>query len=123
MKITPCVLHYLFINEIEHKLYSFFIDQDTALKNEEINKPGHLELIFEIYQLYSLYKIWVKQIGIADNDIQHGTLFDDKLRSTIRQISNQKEMIDTTYRLFSQQKHFLDVLPPRPEEEIYHVKV
>ena len=64
MKITPCVLHYLFINEIEHKLYSFFIDQDTALKNEEINKPGHLELIFEIYQLYSLYKIWVKQMAL-----------------------------------------------------------
>jgi hypothetical protein len=75
---------------VDQKLHSFFIDQDTALKNEEVATVGHLELISEIYALYGLYIRWARD-SLSHSSSKGTTtagddLFHQQLSLTITQL-------------------------------------
>lgn len=63
-------------------MQSFFIDQDTALHNEDVISLGQLELIYETYNLYMMFNRWVRHYGSQRNQLNEG-LFTQKLTKTI----------------------------------------
>ena len=67
-------------------MHSFFIDQDTALKNEDVTTVGQLELVCEIYSLYSLFTRWVRKHNSHQSGKSNGDLFYTRLSQIISDI-------------------------------------
>lgn len=70
-------------------MYTFFIGQDNALENEEITKTGQLELLYEIYQLFTLYNKWEAQFGTHNKEKNVESLLNDKMNIKLAGIYNQ----------------------------------
>lgn len=84
---------------VEHKLKSFFIDQDTALKNDEIATLGQLELIGETYSLYNDFVRWVKRCGTAKRSYGANELFHHKLSHLISDLYTHLDPHDKRLQL------------------------
>ncbi|MDR3549704.1 MAG: hypothetical protein P4M11_15770 [Candidatus Pacebacteria bacterium] len=74
---------------VEHKFHSFFIDQDTALKNEDVTTLGQMELVCEIYKLYCLFTHWVRKYSSRQNIKSMGDLFFTRLSQIINDLCKE----------------------------------
>ena len=94
---------------------SFFIDQDTALKNDEIASLGQLELICEIYDLYNNFVRWIKRCGTAKRSYGANELFHHKLSHLISdlyaQLDPHDERLKALPRLFGDYEKLRNAFP------------
>jgi len=117
MIIIPCVF-FTFYTKKEYKLQSFFIDQDTALRNDEVlDIPlGQLELMCSVYDLYCYFTVWIKNYG-AKHHTKKEELFHGKLIQIIgelfKKLDVKDERVEAIYRLFGKYPKLKVALPIR----------